>query len=95
MENRETKTGQAAQCKKTDWFKKIYGDMVDNENPMSFTLPDGTSITVNPYTFYNMSMIGRDYPTPRTTRRVTTISDELEERIFDSNSSDEETEEII
>lgn len=95
MENKEATIGQAVQCKKTDWFKKIYGDMIGDEEPNSVILSDGTRLVLNPMEFnMYMSYINN---TPRSstssTRRAarpTTMEDELE-RIFASDNSDEAT----
>ena len=88
MENRETTTGQAVQCKKTDWFKKIYGDMIDDEESRSITLPDGTRLELNLTGFdMYMNMAQTHTSSIRHTARLTSMEDELMERIFSSNHS--------
>lgn len=85
MENRETTTGQAAQCKKTDWFKKIYGDMINDEESRSITLPDGTRLEINPMWFD--TYLSNSHNATRTdafSARVTAMEDEMVERIFNS-----------
>ena len=90
MENKEVKIGQAVQCKKTDWFKKIYGDMIGDEEPKSITLSDGTRLEINPAWFVQPSGHITSQSSASSTRRaarLTTMEDELMERIFSSNYS--------
>ena len=89
---KETTTGQAAQCKKTDWFKKIYDDMIGDEEPRSVTLPDDTRLELNTTRFdihmshiYNTAQT--DTSSTRRVTRLTSMEDELIERIFSSNYS--------
>ena len=92
MENKETTTGQAVQCKKTDWFKKIYGDMIGDEEPKSITLSDGTRIEINPM-WFDMYTSDR-FNTTRTgtaSARVTAMEDAMIERILNSEDSAEAT----
>lgn len=86
MENREVKIGQAAQCKKTDWFKKIYGDMIGDEEPRSVTLSDGTRLEINP-TWYIWPSGHNTTQSSTSSTRLTTMEDELMEGIFSSNYS--------
>ena len=89
MENRETMTGQAVQCKKTDWFKKIYGDMIGDEELKSITLPDGTKIEIDTTWIDSYLHIAPRRST--VSARVTTTEDEMIERILNSEDSAEET----
>ena len=92
MENRETTTGQAVQCKKTDWFKKIYGDMIGDEKSRSIILPDGTRIEVNPMWFdMYMSDSHNRTRTGTVSARVTAMEDAMIERILNSEDSVEAT----
>lgn len=92
MENKETTTGQAVQCKKTDWFKKIYGDTISDKEPRSITLPDGTRIEINPMWLDTYLSDSRN--TTRTdaySARVTAMEDAMIERILNSEDNDEAT----
>jgi len=86
------KIGQAVQYKKIDWFKKIYGDMIGDEEPRSVTLPDGTRLEINPMWFdmympdsHNTTRIGT------VSARVTAMEDAMIERILNSEDSAEAT----
>lgn len=92
MENREATIGQAVQCKKTDWFKKIYGDMISDEESRSITLPDGTRIEINPMQFDTYLSDSRNATrTDAYSARVTAMEDAMIERILNSDNSDEVT----